>query len=302
MSTTLDVSKLPPPTVVETLDFETHYTRIRSRLVALYPAAAGALESDAEPLTKLLQVMAYEIMNERMARNDSALAVMLAYAEGADLDQIGDRFNLPRLVITPADLEAIPPTLAVMEKDEPYRLRIRERNRVLSQIGTAAAYESFAKGADGDVLDARASSPTPGTIMVTVLARSNSGMAGPELLATVLAAVSHDDARAMTDEVMTQSAELVDYTIRATVYHDGGPGAAGLLAQLQAHAQAVADEVHRIGARVSLSKIYDALQQSGVVEVDLAEPAASMTTTLEQAPRCIAINITLAAADEESEA
>lgn len=298
MTAILDLSKLPPPTVVETLDYETIFTRMRNRLVTLYPAAEGALQSDAEPLTKLLQVMAYEVMNERAARNDSAMAVLLAYAQDADLDHLGALFNLPRLEIQPADLEAIPPVLAVMEKNEPYRARIQERNRVLSQIGTPAAYESFAKAASGAVLDARAYSPEPGQVMVTVLARDGDGTADAPLLATVLTAVTSDDARAMTDEVLTQSAELVAYTIEATVYHAGGPGAAGLQEQLEKGAQDAADEAHCIGGRVSLSKIYDALQLPGVVEVDLPHPAVSITTTLAQAPHCTAIIITLAEPQE----
>ncbi len=55
----------------------------------------------------------------------AARAVMLAYAAGSDLDQIGGNYNVERLGITPTDDATFPPTPAVMESDTDHRLRIQ---------------------------------------------------------------------------------------------------------------------------------------------------------------------------------
>ncbi len=61
---------------------------------------------------KLLQENAYREVIWRQRVNEAARAVMLAYAAGSDLDQIGANANLARLVITPADDATFPPTPA----------------------------------------------------------------------------------------------------------------------------------------------------------------------------------------------
>jgi phage-related baseplate assembly protein len=78
---------------------------------------------------KLLQENAYREVIWRQRVNEAARAVMLAYAAGADLDQIGGNYNVERLVITPADDTTLPPTPAVMESDTDYRLRIQQALR-----------------------------------------------------------------------------------------------------------------------------------------------------------------------------
>lgn len=59
--------------------------------------------------------------------SEAARAVMLAYAAGADLDQLGANSSVERLVITPSDETSLPPTPALMESDTDYRLRIQQR-------------------------------------------------------------------------------------------------------------------------------------------------------------------------------
>ena len=55
---TLDLSALPRPAVVETLDYETVLAELRADLLRLYPAAAEVIDLESEPLIKLLQVAA----------------------------------------------------------------------------------------------------------------------------------------------------------------------------------------------------------------------------------------------------
>ncbi|PXB95471.1 baseplate assembly protein, partial [Pseudomonas aeruginosa] len=97
----IDLSQLPEPEVIENLDFETIYQEL---LGDFREAMAGewAAEVESDPVLKLLQLAAYRELLLRARINDAARALMLAYASGADLDQIGAGFNVQRLLIRPA--------------------------------------------------------------------------------------------------------------------------------------------------------------------------------------------------------
>jgi len=112
---TIELSQVGAPIVVEVLDYEDILAERKATLISLYPeeqreAVARTLALESEPIVKLLQETAYREVILRQRINDAAKAVMLAYATGADLDQLGANFNTPRLVIIPADVTTIPPT------------------------------------------------------------------------------------------------------------------------------------------------------------------------------------------------
>ncbi|EKM8120324.1 baseplate J-like protein [Enterobacter hormaechei] len=118
----VDLNQLAAPDVVEVLDYETILAERKATLVSLYPeeqqeAVARTLTLESEPIVKLLEENAYREVIWRQRVNEAARAVMLAYAAGSDLDQIGANSSIPRLVITPPDDTTFPPTPAVMESD-----------------------------------------------------------------------------------------------------------------------------------------------------------------------------------------
>ncbi|SFB09358.1 hypothetical protein SAMN05216248_102814, partial [Pseudomonas simiae] len=84
---TVDLSALPAPQVLEALDYEALYEEglaaFRGHMGVNWSAA---LESD--PVVKLVELGAYGKMQNRARVNDAAKALMLAYAEKADLDQL----------------------------------------------------------------------------------------------------------------------------------------------------------------------------------------------------------------------
>ncbi|MGD7330276.1 baseplate assembly protein, partial [Ralstonia pseudosolanacearum] len=134
---TIDLSQLPAPAVVETLDYEAILAERKDYFVSLYPAdqrdaVRATLELESEPITKLLQENAYRELVWRQRVNDAARGVMLAFAEGEDLEQIAANFNVQRLTITPADDTTVPPTPAVMEGDDSLRERAQEAFEGLS--------------------------------------------------------------------------------------------------------------------------------------------------------------------------
>lgn len=106
----IDLSQLPAPDVVETLDFETILAERKATLISLYPedeqeAVAVTLTLESEPLVKYLEENAYREVILRQRSNEAAKAGMVAYAIKNDLDQLAANNNVERLVITP---ETIP--------------------------------------------------------------------------------------------------------------------------------------------------------------------------------------------------
>lgn len=76
MSTSsIDISRLPAPQVVESIDFEDQFKQVKTTFLSYYPQAADVLELESEPLTKLLQCLAYQAVVLRQRANDSAVAV-----------------------------------------------------------------------------------------------------------------------------------------------------------------------------------------------------------------------------------
>lgn len=127
----IDLSQLPPPQIVDVPDFETLLAERKASFVALYPAdqqdaVRRTLALESEPITKQLQENVYREILLRQRINEAALAVMVAYSNGNDLEQLAANCNVKRLVVTPADDSAVPPVPAVYESDEELRPRIPE--------------------------------------------------------------------------------------------------------------------------------------------------------------------------------
>lgn len=83
----IDLSQLPAPQIVETLDYETIRRRMCEKLEQLLPGWTAA-DLEADPAVKILEVAAYRELLMRQRVNEAAKAVMLAFATGSDLDQL----------------------------------------------------------------------------------------------------------------------------------------------------------------------------------------------------------------------
>lgn len=294
--TSIDLSQLQAPQIVEPLDFETilsaMLTDLQTRMAAAGQPFTALVESDTA--YKILEVCAYRELLVRQRANESVKAVMLAFATGADLDQIGANYNVQRLLITPADPTAIPPTPAVYESDADFRARIPLSLEGYTTAGSEGSYVFAGKSADGRVKDIAAVSPAPGQVSVYVLSNQGNGAASSDLIAAVNTALNAEQVRPMTDQVTVQSASIVNWSITASLTLYPGPDSAVVVAAARAAAQAYADSVHKCGYDVSLSGVYAALQQPGVQKVTLTSPSADISISDGQAPYCTAITLTVA--------
>ena len=300
---TIDLSQLPAPDVVETLDFETILAERKATFVSLYPedqqeAIARTLALESEPVTKYLEENAYREVIWRQRVNNAAKAVTLAYAENNDLDVVGANFNVERLVITPADESAIPPVTAVMESDTDFRLRIQQAFEGMSVAGSKGAYEFHGRSADGRVADISVTSPAPACVTVSVLSRNDNGAASDELLAIVRNALNDEDVRPVADRVTVQSAEIVDYQIQASLFIYPWPESEPIRAAAEAKLKAYISAQHRLGRDIRLSAIYAALHVEGIQRVELAAPVADIVLDKTQASFCSDYHIVMGGSDE----
>ncbi|XHR29611.1 MAG: baseplate J/gp47 family protein [Chthoniobacteraceae bacterium] len=287
--TPIDLSLLPAPTVVETLDFDTIRDAMIDDLQTRDTTFTALVESD--PAYKIIEVAAYRELLIRQRVNDAARAVMLAYAAGTDLEQLGGLFGVTRNVITPADSTAVPPTDAVMESDTDLRKRIQLSLEGLATAGPVGAYRFHALSIS-DVLDVSITSPNPGDVLVSVLSRTGDGTPSAETLDEVRSALNAEDVRPLTDNVIVQGAELVKYSIQATIYTYTGPDPDTVISASQAAADTYVASQHKLGLDVTLSGIYAALHQSGVQRVALASPTADIVISPIQASYCTGITLT----------
>src|SRR5690606_40001523 len=135
--------------------------------------------------------------------------VMTAYVTGANLDHLAALVGVARLELSPGDPDrGIAPT---MESDDALRQRIVLAPEGFSVAGPELAYVFHVESASGDILDASATSPAPGEVLVSVLARAGDGTAGAPLLDAVAAIVNDRSVRPLGDLVTVASADIVEF-------------------------------------------------------------------------------------------
>lgn len=264
----IDLTKIPAPDVVETLDYESIYDRRAARLQAALVAVGVNWDStiEGDPITKVVQADAYEEMLLRARVNDAARAVMLATATGADLDNLAAWYEVTRLD---------------GEGDDRLRLWTQMALEGFSTAGPKSAYVYHALSASLEVADVDVSSPQPGDVVVTILAAGGDGMAGSLLLSTVAEALNAEDVRPLNDHVTVQSATIRPWSCVAKLTTGNGPAASVVRDQAIRAVKAYAAETHVIGAGVYRSALIAALHQPCVVAVDLIEPAADLEPHLQ---------------------
>ncbi|MCD4560422.1 baseplate assembly protein [Lelliottia nimipressuralis] len=299
----VDLSQLAAPDVVEELNYEILLAERKATLISLYPedqqeAIARTLTLESEPIVKLLQENAYREVIWRQHVNEAARAVMLAYAAGNDLDNIGANYNVTRLVITPGDESSLPPTPAVMEADTDYRLRIQQAFEGMSVAGSTGAYQFHGRSADGRVADISVISPEPANVTISVLSRENNGVASEELLAVIRNALNDEDVRPVADRVTVQSANIIDYKVDASLFLYPGPESEPVLSAAKAKLKSYISAQHRLGRDIRKSAIYAALHVEGVQRVELAAPLADIVLNSTQASWCSEYSVTIGGNDE----
>ena len=263
----IDLSKVPAPAAVETLDFDVLLAEIKADLIARYPDVSDVLNLESEPLTKLLETWAYREMVWRARLNLALLASTLTYSSGNDLDVRAADYDVER---------------KDGETDDELRNRCLLSLAALSVAGPASAYRYHALSADSRVSDVKIYSPAAGVVRVVLMAIDDASY--PDLPQVVYAALSADTVRPLCDTVDVTTATKLNITVDATLYLTGSPDTELVEQAAKSALDTYMTNQRKIGATISRSGIYAALHQSGVNRVELRLPAADIVATRDQYP------------------
>jgi phage-related baseplate assembly protein len=287
---TVDLSALPAPPVLEDLDFEQAYAEELAAF-RLYMGDNWTAELESDPVVKLLELGVYRRIQNRARVNDGAKALMLAYAIDGDLDQLAGNVRLQRLVIQEENLNTVPPTPRVMESNGALRERVQLVYEGLTTAGPRNSYILHARNASALVADATAESPSPAEVVVTVLHLQGNGVAEQALLDVVMKYLSDDDIRPVGDRLTVQSAEVIEYRIDA-VLHMAGTGSENeaILAAAEQRLASWVNPRRRLGVEVPRSAIDAQLHISGVGRVDLLD-WHDIKPTKYQAAYCVGFSV-----------
>lgn len=317
--TSINLSALPAPDVIQTVDFEALLEEMKAAFVAVVPELASAIELESELTNKMLQAFAYWRMLDRQEFNDNAIGLLIAKSTGSTLDHLAADFGVERLVIQEANDTINPPIPEIMESDKALRQRVQLSHEGRTTAGSRGGYIFHALSASGrikdvsvnaphfglvtldpalqaqlpanvlvyEVLDdAGLSNPLPGDVAVTALVSDGDGTPTPDDLTTIQQAVNDEEIRPLTDHPRISGASIINYQVEAVLTIMEGPDASIVLAAAQEAVEAYVADRHKLDHDITLSGLNAALFQAGVQKVELIQPAADIIVNKQQAAYC----------------
>lgn len=299
---TVDFSQLPEPNLIQELDYESIFNERKEKFIALYPATEQnqwrtILNRESDPVVKVLQENAYLELLYRNKCNADARSLLLAYAEGSDLDHLAlTEYGLTRLIVTPEDISTTPPLPAVYESDE----RLRERCILsfdgMNTAGSANAYRYFTLSADGrvDGIKVKSDEATPCFLDIVITqVDSENGAASEELIQIVQAALDPDTVRPVGDRPTVKSSIATNYQIEAVLYVGKNAEDALLLETANIRLDKYIKNAQKNGESIYLSAIYAALHVNGIERVQIISPTADLVMDNYHHPYCTTKSITV---------
>lgn len=239
------------------------------------------LTGPEDPSYRIVRACNYRELLLRDEYNTACKNLTLKNAVDGYLDHIGVTYHrTPRLID---------------EADAAYRNRIALAPEATSVAGPDGAYVWHVLRVDPVIRDAKAHEVVEGRVAIYVL--TNDGNLPAELKARIEAVFNDQsvtqpqEVRPLAINVEIQPVEMVDYLINATLTIATGVDAEQAKANALAATQLYVDQQMQIGGRVVESFIDHFMHVDGVLNVDVAA-WADIETTLTQAPRATAINIT----------
>jgi phage-related baseplate assembly protein len=266
----IDLSGLPAPDVLIPIDYENMLAAIKADLISRDPSLTDALSLESDPLTKLLESVAYLHMLKTNQVNQTAKAMLLAYATGTTLDHLASAVNVSRLLVKQGNPNAVPPMPDIYESDEAFRRRIQlEPER--ASAGSEGAYMFWALSADGDVRDISVVTATAG--VVTVYVQSHSELVASDILKEkVRQAVDNPNRKPFTDQVRIASGQPFGFDVQAELTLYPGPDKDVVMATARAELDKYLEKVRYLGYDATISGLHHALHQAGVQRVKLLAP------------------------------
>lgn len=281
-SSVIDISSLPPPQVIEVVDYEAMVTAMRDDLVARFPAIVGVIDLESEPARKLIEVFAYREMQLRARVNDAARANLLAYAINSDLDHLATFYDVVRMT---------------GESDARLRERVVLAIRGRSTGGTEPRYRFVALSADVRVADAvvwrEGTSPL---VRCAVFSTDNNGVPDAALLQAVKDALSDPAVRMVNDNLLVTAAvqKVQNITAKLTLLPET---ASSIITELEASLRADWLTERGLGFDMTQSWITAKLMRAGIYSVEIVEPTQTIVAQPSEAIAIGTVTLTVAGRD-----
>lgn len=278
----IDLSRLPAPAVIESLDFEDILSEMKASAIEAAPELEEVLELESEPAVVVLQACAYQVLLARARVNDAARAVLVAFADGTDLDHLAAWYGTKRWE---------------GEVDSELRRRVTLAPEAMATAGPLGAYLFHALSADARVLNADVWSPSPGEVTVAVQAREGDGHAAPDLIDTVRAHLARDEIKPLTDIVNVRSVENFPYEIAAEVFILPGPDPVAVRDEVTKSLEAMVAARRTPSRDVPRSAVFAAASVGPVDRVHVTSPAADIARNNGEVGLCTSIHVTVTVHD-----
>ena len=157
--------------------------------------------------------------------------------------------------------------------DDEFYEQLRQSEDNYSTAGPKGGYIAKAKAVSNDIADVLPNSPTPGEVRIYVLMEDGT-IAGQEVKNAVLAACNADETRPLTDHVLVEDPETVEYDIDVTYYlNRGGPSAADVQSEVNAAVDAyVKWQAGKLGRDINPSELTRRMMVNGVKRIVIRSP------------------------------
>lgn len=235
------------PNIIEPLNFEEIFSRMKEELVRRDESFTALVESD--PAIKILEVAAWRELLLRERINEAVKGNLLKFATGEDLGNLAEFYGVER---------------EKEEEDERFRKRVKAKIKGWS---TGGNYRYQALSADSRVKDALVESPIPGKVQISILS-TQTGIVLEELLEIVRKQVTRDDIRVLTDTVTVIGCNITEIDIHSRM------SISPIISKEEIKKQFIEkfEASRRLGWNVTKSWIIANLFVDGVENVELIEP------------------------------
>ncbi|MEO0497873.1 MAG: baseplate J/gp47 family protein [Pseudomonadota bacterium] len=225
MSQLLDLSTVPVPDVIENRSFDeikfALLDDLRQRMqAAKLPFDAERVQSEPLVINEHARAWREYLLHARI--NDAVRAVLVASAQGADLEAVVADFNLTRRVL----IEATDSEPAVLESYEELRQRRQHAPHQLA-VGSLPGYAFNALEADASLIEAKVKRVQGNEMSIGLLSRYGDGSVSMETIERVSARLApRGKYRLGTDDLRIFPASIHSGSIVVEIEIGAGPDAA----------------------------------------------------------------------------
>jgi phage-related baseplate assembly protein len=251
----IDFARLPPPQVIEEIDYELLLKRYQDDVVSKNPKLSSAIALEQSPTNIILEAEAYGETLVRKRINAAARASMLPFAVGSDLEVIGARFNVGRMD---------------GENDTRLRRRIQLSMETFTTAGSPGSYIFHALSVSTAIRDASAVAERgTGRVTVTIMADGSNPVPTQPLVDAVYDRLMSDGIKPLTDDIAVLPVTKIPAEIQAKITLYPGPDASLVVADINKSLTSLRNRIAAIGRDLKRSAVLAALTQEGVQNVEL---------------------------------